>query len=79
MPGPGLINRPQLQSNYQNAGDIYSDVKTEGAFNLLADQMDANYQELAALKTGFTGIADGGGFTDFPSPSDTMIDGGTFL
>lgn len=39
----GPVNRVLLESNYQNAGDVYSDLKTEGAFNVLANQIDDNF------------------------------------
>lgn len=42
MATPGPVNRALLQSYYQNPGDVYLDNMTEGAFNTLADQIDAN-------------------------------------
>lgn len=54
MATPGPINRTLLQSFYQNAGDVYSDEKTEGAFATLADQSDANWSYLAGLLTSGT-------------------------
>jgi len=38
----GPVNRVLLQTFYQNVGDVYRDDMTEGAFNTLADQIDAN-------------------------------------
>ncbi|MDQ0873796.1 hypothetical protein QFZ77_002455 [Paenibacillus sp. V4I3] len=52
MATPGPINRTLLQSFYQNAGDVYDDTKTEGAFGTLADQVDANYDYTSGLVAG---------------------------
>ncbi|UKS27205.1 hypothetical protein LOZ80_38095 [Paenibacillus sp. HWE-109] len=52
MATPGPVNRTLLQSYYQNAGDVYDDTKTEGAFGTLADQLDANYDYTSGLVAG---------------------------
>lgn len=38
----GPVNQALLESNYQNPGDIYLDTKTEGAFQVVVDQVNAN-------------------------------------
>lgn len=38
----GPVNQILLQSNYQNPGDIYLDTKTEGAFQVVVDQVNEN-------------------------------------
>jgi hypothetical protein len=45
----GPVNRTELEANYQNPGEIYDDTKTEGAFNVLADQIDANWTPLSNI------------------------------
>lgn len=40
----GPINQAQLESNYQNPGDIYLDTKTEGAFQVVVNQVNENAQ-----------------------------------
>lgn len=52
MATPGPVNRTLLQSYYQNAGDVYDDTKTEGAFGTLADQMDSNYDYVSGMVAG---------------------------
>jgi hypothetical protein len=47
--GVGYVDRSLLQSNYQNAGDIYDDNKTEGALKVLADQNDSNWDYITGL------------------------------
>lgn len=47
----GTVNRTLLSTFYQNAGDVYDDNKTEGAFDVLADQTDANWLDYAAHKS----------------------------
>lgn len=42
------IDKPQLQSNYQNPGDIYSDGATESCFELIADAHNETDQRLTA-------------------------------
>jgi len=39
----GHVNRTTLESFYQSAGDVYDDAKTEGALEVLADQIDENW------------------------------------
>lgn len=72
----GLVNRTTLQSNYQNAGDVYDDKKTEGAIEVLANQMDLNWNDYEAAKAGFRDAVDGGFFTD--TDATDIVDGGTF-
>lgn len=47
MPG-GRVNRGLLEAFYQNPGDVYNDTKSEGAFETIAAQVDANWDEYAA-------------------------------
>jgi len=49
----GPVNRALLESNFQSPGDVYDDSKTEGAFDVVADQIDDNWTYLASL------VADG--------------------
>lgn len=44
----GPVNQALLESNYQNPGDIYLDTKTEGAFQVVVDQVNANAAIFAA-------------------------------
>lgn len=44
----GPVNRALLESNYQSPGQVYDDAKTEGAFNVLANQIDDNWTTFAA-------------------------------
>lgn len=44
----GPVNQTALESNYQNAGDIYLDTKTEGAFQVVVDQVNENAGIFAA-------------------------------
>jgi hypothetical protein len=46
----GPVNRAELEANYQNPGEIYDDTKTEGAFDVIADQIDDNWADYAAVK-----------------------------
>lgn len=39
----GHVDRAVLQSYYQSSGQIYDDTKTEGAFETVAQAVDANY------------------------------------
>jgi len=39
----GHVDRTTLESFYQNAGEVYDDTKTEGALEVLADQIDENW------------------------------------
>lgn len=48
----GPINRALLQSFYQNPGQVYDDTKTEGAFGVIADQTDDNWNYVAGLAAG---------------------------
>ncbi|MBB6731885.1 hypothetical protein [Cohnella zeiphila] len=45
----GPVNRTLLESYYQNPGQIYDDTMTEGAYGVLADQIDQNYYQLSSL------------------------------
>lgn len=45
----GPVNRALLESNYQSPGQVYDDSKTEGAFDVLADQIDENWGYLSGL------------------------------
>ena len=47
----GHVNRALLQQYYQNPGDTYDDAMTEGAYEVLAQQIDDNWDEYAAHKT----------------------------
>lgn len=47
----GHVNRTVLSSYYQNPGDVYDDAKTEGAYEVLAQQIDDNYDAYDAHKT----------------------------
>ncbi len=38
----GLVNQSALESNFQNPGDIYLDTKTEGAMQVIVDQVNLN-------------------------------------
>ena len=38
----GPVNQALLESNYQNPGDIYLDTKTEGAFQVVVNQVNEN-------------------------------------
>lgn len=38
----GPINQALLEQNYQNPGDIYLDTKTEGAFQVVVNQVNVN-------------------------------------
>lgn len=38
----GPVNQALLESNYQNPGDIYLDTKTEGAFQVVVNQVNDN-------------------------------------
>lgn len=78
MPSAGEVNRTQLESYYQSPGQTYDDAMTEGAFNLLADQMDANWIAYMAFRQGYTALVDGGGFTDPFDPTAPLVDGGSF-
>lgn len=42
------VDKVQLQSNYQNPGDIYSDTKTEASLELIADQHNETDQRLTS-------------------------------
>jgi len=44
----GHVNRALLQQYYQNPGDTYDDAMTEGAYEVLAQQIDDNWDEYAA-------------------------------
>jgi hypothetical protein len=39
----GHVNRTSLEANYQSPGQFYDDTKTEGAFEVVAQQVDDNY------------------------------------
>lgn len=41
----GHVDRTLLSSYYQNPGDVYDDTKTEGAYEVLAQQTDDNWDE----------------------------------
>lgn len=56
----GLINRALLESNFQNPGDVYSDLKTEGAFYVVANQIDDNWNYLS-------GLVNSGTLTPYPA------------
>lgn len=45
----GPVNQALLESYYQNAGDIYSDIQTESALQVIVDQVNAN---AAIFQTG---------------------------
>lgn len=45
----GPVNRALLEANFQTAGQIYDDTKTEGAFDVIADQVDENWDYLSSL------------------------------
>lgn len=38
----GPVNQALLESNFQNPGDIYLDTKTEGAMQVIVDQVNEN-------------------------------------
>lgn len=44
---PGTVDRTLLQSYYQSPGQVYDDAKTEGAFEVLASQNDANWNAVS--------------------------------
>lgn len=44
----GTVNQALLESKYQNAGDIYSDLNTEAAFQVVVDQVNENAGIFAA-------------------------------
>lgn len=44
----GKVDRNVLASNYQEPGQTYDDKKTEGAFEVIAQQVDENYDAFAA-------------------------------
>lgn len=72
----GIVDQALLQSFYQNAGDVYSDDKTESAFQVVVDQVNANWIDYDSFKAGTRYVVDGGSFTD--STVQDTIDGGTF-
>lgn len=41
----GHVNRTELEANYQSPGQLYDDTKTEGALEVIADQVDLNYDD----------------------------------
>lgn len=52
----GPVNQALLQSFYQNAGDVYDDNDTEGAFGTLSNQIDDNWFSLAATQATVSGL-----------------------
>lgn len=38
----GPVNQAALEANYQNAGDIYSDINTEACLQVIVDQVNEN-------------------------------------
>lgn len=44
----GPVNQALLESNFQNPGDIYLDTKTEGAMQVIVDQVNVNAGIFAA-------------------------------
>lgn len=72
----GIVNQALLESNYQNAGQVYDDKKTEGVFQVVVDQVNANWIDYDSFKVGTRYVVDGGAFTD--STVENVIDGGTF-
>ena len=42
MATPGTVNQALLESFYQDPGQVYLDSQTEGAFQVLADQINVN-------------------------------------
>lgn len=73
----GQVDQALLQSKYQNAGDVYDDNKTEGAFQVVVDQVNANWIDYDSFKVGTRYVVDGGAFTD--TSVQNTIDGGTFV
>lgn len=55
----GPVNRSALESNYQDSGDVYDDTKTEGAFDVIADQIDDNWNDYAPVKAALNSTTDG--------------------
>lgn len=45
----GPVNRALLESFFQQPGQIYDDTKTESSFDVIADQIDDNYFQVATL------------------------------
>lgn len=64
----GPVNRALLESFYQNPGEIYDDTKTEGAFDVIADQIDDNWGPVS-------NILGPNGSTYVGSPSITGVTG----
>lgn len=73
----GIVNQALLETKYQNPGQVYDDSKTEGAFQVVVDQVNANWIDYAAFTVGLRYMVDGGAFTD--TAFDNTIDGGTFV
>lgn len=66
----GHVNRTALSSNYQNVGDVYSDLKTEGAMEVIAQQIDDNYDNTVNIGNGLTSHKNAG-VLDHPDGSVT--------
>lgn len=58
MPG-GRVDRGVLSSNYQEPGQTYLDTKTEGAFEVIAQQVDSNWDDYNIVKTNLASTAVG--------------------
>lgn len=72
----GPVNRTELEANYQNPGEIYDDTKTEGAFNVIANQIDDNWNDYAVVKTALNSTTLGSSGTQYlKSPSITGVTG----
>lgn len=61
----GPVNRALLESFYQNPGEIYDDAKTEGAFDVLADQVDDNWTSQSDLLTILQSTTPGNSGADY--------------
>lgn len=72
----GPVNRTELEANYQDPGEIYDDTKTEGAFNVIADQIDDNWADYAVVKTALNSTTLGSSGTQYvKSPTIVGVTG----
>lgn len=55
----GPVNQALLESNFQSPGQIYDDAKTEGAFNVVAQQVNENWFSQDALIQTVNGLIAG--------------------
>ena len=61
----GPVNQALLESFYQNAGEIYDDTKSEGALQVIVNQVNDNWTDYAGVKAVLNSVTPGNSGSEY--------------